>query len=553
MKLSTQPVLIVGAGPVGLTTACFLQLHQIPYLIIEKAVKPHNFSKAFAVHSRTLEVFNRIGMAERMIAAGKKITDANFFSGDKQFMNTPFADMDAYYPFLLALPQNRVERMLEERLIELGGKVERGVSLTEIISDDQEVVTRLQSADGETQNMNFSYVVAADGSRSTTRHLLKIPVKTKAYKNAFIVVDAKVSWDKLEEQANTYLSDKGYLMLTPYPEKDVYRVVLDCKATKTDGTPTLEEVNQIKDTYGFEDVKISDPIWISKTNVQRRLIKHYRHGRIFFAGDAAHVNSPVGGQGMNMGIQDADNLAWKLAFVIKEWASPSLLDSYHAERHPVARQVLKRTGIMNNVLTVRSPVVRKLRDTVYSLLSKRWNFRVKLAHIGAGLDYHYRNGPLTHHHPGTKKPSAKNVLSPGDRAPVLMLENGIALTSDEIPFQDPTKYLVLLFSGKKEVNMDDFEITLIQLAHKFKDQINPIKLLGNTEKFRESQETLPVMLDQNFWLHDKFGVSQTVIYVVRPDGFVLSHYNDKSLNELEIHLDQMLIKAKKTEKTAIPS
>lgn len=527
MEYQNTEVLVVGAGPVGLTTACELLKHGIPCRIIDKREKPNTFSKAFAVHSRTLEVFKHMGLEKAFLKAGKKIDKAHFYSNGNKFLTTDFSKLEELYPFLIALPQNRVEAILEDHLNALGGVVERGLSLEDLEVNEDYTVAKLKHNDNQKETVVAKFLVAADGNRSKVRDLTNIPSKTVKYKNAFIVVDAKVTWDGLQESADTFLTNKGYLMLTPFPEDDYYRVVIGDKVSKEREKLTLADVNAIKDSYGFDAIKIHDPIWISKTNVQKRLINAYSVNQVFFAGDAAHINSPVGGQGMNLGIQDAHNLAWKIAYVSKGFLGKNCLKSYNEERKKVAERVLKATHIMNNALTTTNSVKIGIRNAVYSKVSNHKKLAVKLAEKGAGLDYNYKHSSLNYNNSQDRKLFEKTGLKVGER----VSEKHIAKLSTLLP--DVNMYMaftVIQFSkDENTANAFKHSFTFFNANTTYFNTI--ILTPEDAKQLGRSYNTL----------EHYFGITTNAICIIRPDGFLWARYTPQTeadFLEFAIHLQQ---------------
>lgn len=531
---NTIKVLIVGAGPVGLTTACELAAHGVSCTIIDKNTSPNTFSKAFAVHSRTLEVFKRMGLEKQILNAGKKVEEANFYDEGKKFLSTQFSKLKEYYPFLIALPQNRVEAILENKLNELGVYVTRGVSLLGIKPLEQASMVNLEYANGKEVQVMANYVVAADGSRSKIRSLLNIPFKETKYKNAFIVVDAKVKWEGLKNSADTFLTKKGYLMLTPFPDKEYYRLVLGDKATENRKTPTLEEVNSLKDAYGFEDLKITEPIWISKTNVQKRIIEKYRHQTVFFAGDAAHINSPVGGQGMNLGIQDAHNLAWKLAFVCKGFLGNQLLSSYQSERRKIAMQVLKATHIMNKALVTKNPLMQTFRNTLYTKVSKNKILSLKLAEKGAGLDYNYKNGGFYFSSSIDKNNFSHKKVQPGYRVSEIIINDLYYLgKKSKQLFNNSINFLVVfVLNDRHSINNSILFSNTVQLIAKS----SGFEMLEVSEEKFEAIDHSVVQQIKNY-----FGVQKDAVIIIRPDGFILTKYTKKAEMNVLHHLEKHLV------------
>lgn len=551
MHTTDPKVMVIGAGPVGLTLACELYRHGVPCRIIEQASEPHRHSKAFAVHARTLEVFTQMGIAPEMLAQGKPVAEASFFSGRKLMLRTSFKELAAPYPYFLALPQYQVEQILEKQLIQLGGKVERGVALTHIAQNGHHPTLTLTHPQQEQETVSPTWVVGCDGGRSTVRKLLEIPFTGSAYDMGFIVIDAKVKWPAAAPGANTYLTDKGYLMLVPFPKEGYYRVVLDCPAGEQKQAPTLEEVNSLKDAYGFGDLEISEPLWISRTQVQRRMVPAFRHGSVFLAGDAAHLHSPVGGQGLNTGIQDAHNLGWKLAYVCRGFSTTALLDSYNEERHPVVAAVLQRTDLLNRMLTVKQPVLKFLRNAVYAFLSFKKSFRLKTASIAAGLDYHYRKSSLVQEDAAGF--TRKETKRAGDLVPGHVWINGDTHGKPLTDLWQDSRYILMVFggNGQQQQSWQELKDLAVTVNRQYPQQVVSCLVSPEERAFDPKQPGLLYLTDPENHYRRLFGEDKPALYLIRPDGYIAYHSHQMNLMGLLNYLSSHLIKQQVFSATAL--
>lgn len=353
-------VLVVGAGPVGLTLASELARHDCRCRIIDRLPQPLGYCRAIGVTPRTLEVWDDMGIARDMIDAGL------WLQGMRSIINgRSVGDSDLSLPELpyaeLGVPQNETERILTEHLHHLGVEVERGVTLTTLSQRENEVAVQLTDSSGGTREESFRYVIGCDGAHSAVRHALGIPFEGDAFPMMFMLGDVHVSWDLpygMSLRALRLVEDGAPQMFIaiPLPERGRYRVSAlapnELAPASNGGEhgiqsemrgPSAEILQGVADELLPEKAMVSDLRWSSLFRISMRLAKQYRQGRVFIAGDAAHIHPPTGGQGMNTGIQDTYNLAWKLALVLRGVAPESLLDSYEAERRPVGADVVART------------------------------------------------------------------------------------------------------------------------------------------------------------------------------------------------------------------
>ena len=339
----TKPVLVVGAGPVGLTMAAEIARYRVPVRIIDQAPAPTDKSKALGVWSRTLELLDRAGCAKAFVSAGLKSSGATIRSGRERIAQIRFNSIPSPFQFLLMLPQSETERLMGEHLRSLGVTVERSVELTSFDDLGAGVSCALRHADGRAETIEASWLIGCDGAHSLVRHQLGMAFQGDTLATNFILADVHVSgFDEAPDELVIVWHEDGSVVFFPI-SAGRYRVVADVGGEPRQ-EPSLEEVQALVAGRGLAGVVLSDPVWLASFGVNERKVENYRAGRVFLAGDAAHVHSPAGGQGMNTGMQDAFNLAWKLALVEQGLASPDLLDSYSVERSAVAKGILEEFG-----------------------------------------------------------------------------------------------------------------------------------------------------------------------------------------------------------------
>lgn len=410
-------VLVAGAGPVGLTMALELTRFGIPVRIIDKAAARTDKSKALVLWSRTLELMDRGGYSQVFVDAGCKVTAANIYAGTRQVAHVRLDELQTPHPYALMLPQSDTERLLEEQLNVRGVKIERQVELTRFVAETDQIAATLQSADGREETLTVPWMIGCDGAHSAVRHGLGMQFVGNTMLSDWILADVHLRGltDNANE-VNTYWHADGALALFPI-SPGRYRVIADVGDALTGQRrpdPTLEEVQAALDQRGPGGLVVSSPIWLASFRINERKVADYRAGRVFLAGDAAHIHSPAGGQGMNTGMQDAFNLSWKLALVHHGLASAEpLLESYNTERSAVGQQVLLDAGRLTTLATLRSSAWQQLRNHVasfaFGMSAVRQTMATKLTELSIG----YPHSPLTvvNRH-GHAKPAA------GERVPV---------------------------------------------------------------------------------------------------------------------------------------
>ena len=332
-------VIVVGAGPTGLMLAGELRLHGVHVLVLDKEAEPTQQSRAQGLHVRSIEVMEQRGLLERFLPLGKQITVGGFFAG----LGKSWPDrLDTAHSYVLAIPQQVVERLLTEHATEVGAEIRRGCELVGLSQDEDGVTVEL--ADGT--QLRSRYVVGCDGGRSAVRKLLGVGFPGEPSRVETLLGEMELTTAPEELAAVMAEVRKTQLRFGTMPLGDgLYRVVVPAEGVSDDRTaaPTLEEFKQQLRTIAGTDFGAQSPRWLSRFGDATRQAERYRVDRVLLAGDAAHIHPPTGGQGLNLGIQDAFNLGWKLAAAVDGWAPEGLLDSYHTERHAVAADVLDNT------------------------------------------------------------------------------------------------------------------------------------------------------------------------------------------------------------------
>jgi 2-polyprenyl-6-methoxyphenol hydroxylase-like FAD-dependent oxidoreductase len=385
-------VLIVGAGPVGLTLAASLQAQEVDALLVDKAAEGANTSRAAVIHARTLEALHGIDVSDELVRRGIIVPRFTVRDRDRALMTIDFDGLPTRHPYTLMLPQDITEDVLTRRLDELGGTVHRGYELARLDQDGAGVTATM--LDGET--VRASYVVGADGMHSAVRDQTRIGFAGDSYAQSFVLADVHLDWEFDDTEVMLYLSPAGLVVTAPLPGGR-HRIV--ATVDEAPERPEGHHIQALLDARGPQKhpARVNDVVWSSRFRVHHRLADRYREGRILLAGDAAHVHSPAGGQGMNTGIQDAVALAAPLAAVLRDGAVESFLDDYEAQRRPVAADVVALTHRATRVATVDHALVRRMRNATLRALDRIPAVRRKLALNISGLAIDQRHGHARGH------------------------------------------------------------------------------------------------------------------------------------------------------------
>ncbi len=392
-------VLIVGAGPVGLTMAAELARYGVPVRLVDRSDHPTQTSKALVVWSRTLELMDRMGCTPAFLQAGLKAHGATIRTGESVLGHTGFESIASHYNFALMLPQRDTERLLNQHLESLGVAVERQVELTGFTDGGNHVDARLRHPDGREEAVQTPWLIGCDGAHSTVRHGLGVAFHGSAQGDDWMLADVRLEGDRVPpgDEIATYLHRDGPFVIFPIPGG---RARVIATVGKTDPShprpdPTLAEVQAMVDRRAGGGFRVVDPVWLSNFRINERKVSDYAKGRVFLAGDAAHVHSPAGGQGMNTGMQDAFNLAWKLAAVTRGYAASTLLDSYSPERTAVGDMVLRNASRMTDMGTLSNPAAQAARNLAIRFLLGLHTVQDRMAATMSEIEIAYADSILS--------------------------------------------------------------------------------------------------------------------------------------------------------------
>lgn len=376
-------ILIAGAGPAGLTLAAELTRHGIPSVIVDRQPAAANTSRAAVVHARTLEVLEPLGVTPQLLNEGVKVPVFRVRDRDRTLITIDFKDIPSAYPFTLMCPQDRTERILLGRLEALGGGVFRPCTLSSFVSDADRVTASID-CDGERRKVVAKWLVGCDGMHSVVREQSAIPFLGSEYAESFILADVHMDWSLSREEVSLFFSPDGLVVVAPLPD-DRFRIV--ATADVAPENPELAFVQSLLDKRGprRSPGRIRDVVWSSRFRIHHRVSESPRKGRVLLCGDAAHVHSPAGGQGMNTGIQDSAALAEVLA-ELSRGASESRLDVWASKRHAVASGVVSLTDRLTRTATMKSGIGRVFRNIGMTIAGSLPPVRAAMALRLAELD-----------------------------------------------------------------------------------------------------------------------------------------------------------------------
>jgi 2-polyprenyl-6-methoxyphenol hydroxylase-like FAD-dependent oxidoreductase len=386
-------VIVVGAGPVGLVAGCELARHGVGVRVIDKLAQPTDQSRAIAVHARSLDMFDRMGIVDELLGTGIKAIAMQMYAGGRKLFRVPLGEVDSAFPFTLTTAQTETERVLDEHLQSLGVTVERGVELVALSQDDEGVHLTLQRG-GSTERASASWVIGADGAHSSVRKLVGTKLAGSFVGERFLLGDVDAEHNLDRDSMHTFFSPDGPVIVLPMRDGRMRFLaeVHDAPGTPLNMNPTPDELQAILDRR-IGGIRVVQSHWLTNFEIRHARVRAYRWGRVFLAGDAAHIHSPAGGQGMNTGMQDVFNLAWKLAAVINDDARDTLLDSYEAERGPVADSVITYTNRLTKAGTL-SGTPRRIRDVVVRILSRVPAARRVMAETAEEVNVNYQDSPI---------------------------------------------------------------------------------------------------------------------------------------------------------------
>lgn len=515
---SSPEVLIVGAGPVGLTAALDLTRRGIAVRVVDAAPGPATTSRAIATHPRTLETYAQLGVIDAVLGRGRRITGFALYRDGRRMarLAADYTDMPTRFPFTLCIDQVVTEEILRDALRAHGVAPEWGVRLESLQQDADEVTVRLRTGTA-IRHAWVPWLVGCDGGHSTVRSVLGLPLLGSS-RQTWLLADGRIETDLPPDSIYWVRARRTTMMAVPFIEPGRWRV-LDTVDADYDGDPArlARRLTDKLQTGLGQPALVHPPIWVSVFTAQQRMVPTMRDGRCFVAGDAAHVHSPASGQGMNTGIQEAYNLAWKLAMVIRGHAGDGLLDTYGVERVPVGQELLTSTEKATRLVQLRNPLADRLLPVVFSAVGNvsalRRRMQSKMLGAVSGLQLEYADSPLTDPGPDSTDGHAPRPR-PGERltrrieaAPDAPAEQALAAELVDLRW-------TLLVAAAGETGSDLAEpLAEARLRHEAWLSVRVVR----TGPTSSRPEDLP---DHDGALSSGLGLTDGAWILVRPDGYV---------------------------------
>lgn len=535
-------VLVVGAGPVGLAMAAELARHGVAVRVIDRGVARTEHSKAIVCWSRTLETFATMGLVDDVLPRGIPAHRISIFADGRRALDVHLDELRSPYPFALLIPQSETEAALDAHLQALGVHVERRTRLERFVPARDRVTCHLLGESGSEEVLEVAWLVGCDGAHSTVRHGLNLPFVGRTDPNDWVLADVRLEGSQPRDEVQIFWSRDGVLGLFPVPDAsgDRFRIVADGGASSGDAaaTPTLDDVQRLLEARGPQGTVAREANWLAGFRINERRVGRYQRGHCFLAGDAAHVHSPAGGQGMNLGIQDAFNLGWKLALVIRGRAHPALLESYTRERLEIGKAVLRNAEAMTRLATLRSPLAQGLRNRVLPFVAGLEVIQQRARQTLSELGVTYRGSLLSDQHVGVAAHAwllGKGVAA-GDRAPDAdLVENAAAPTRLFTLLRD-TRFSLLLLSGVAPTpdSLARLDTIADEVQKSYADAIA-------VHRISAAGWPAATLMDPEARMHAEYGAAAETLFLVRPDGYVGYRSQPAEWKGLRDYLARILI------------
>ena len=503
-------VIIIGAGPTGLALACQLIRYGIDFVIVDKNETTTPHSKAIGVQARTLEIYEQIGLAGKLIERGQIANKARFIVRGRVRGEAEFGDLGkglSPYPFVLMVEQGRHEAILHDYIKANGRTVSWRTELKNFTQDEDGVTASIENTDGTVHTIGAKFLVGCDGAKSAVRHALGLTFEGSTFERMFYVADVEIDWDAPHDAGQAFLLKNNLLAFFPMTGEKQWRIVgtFPEEFTKDEGDVLYEEIEeQIKQDAELQ-IDITKVNWFSTYKVHTRRANRFSVGRCFLAGDSAHIHTPAGAQGMNTGIQDGYNLAWKLAMVLHGTADAKILDSYNDERLKNADDLLRSTDRFFDLAASPSPLMSFLRMYVFPYVAgvafKLQATRQLIFPRVSQIAINYRHSSISDH-------SADQgfAVHSGDRMPYFLIDG--ASVYDKL--RAPKFHLLKFADGKPPAAVE----------------------------LPEFVDTHDVTVDEN--VRKAFGTTGPFNVLLRPDNYIATMSSDTSLTPIENYLKRCL-------------
>lgn len=509
------PVAVVGAGPTGLAMGIELARAGVAFRIVDAAPGVHPNSRAIGIQARTLEWFERLGIVDEFLRAGVRWNAVNIYSAGRRIVAVPFAGIHSRYAYILSVPQTETETLLQDKLAALGVTVERNTTVTKVEAGEEAVRLTLRRADGTQEALEAAYVAGCDGAHSVVREacgemLAGVSVDTLA----FALGDVVASGPYPDDELSIFTSEGSIAAFFPLPGGRVRIITASPQTVHATEEPALDEFQAIVDRVTPQPVKLSAPVWLTRFRINQRKAAHYQCGRMFVVGDAAHIHSPIGAQGMNTGIQDAINLAWKLALVTHSQAAPELLASFDAERSPVGNDLILATNLAGILATAPRPL-RFLRDRIMPVLTALHPVQDTMRSLVSELAINYRHSAILFDERLGMPHRWRHGVRAGDRAPDADLTGASGAPATIFEQLHDAGHVVLLFADPDGPAPHTAAWEAATRAFP-----GPVKLVTVAPAARPEIAGVTALVDADGDAYEAYFVRQSAAFVIRPDGYV---------------------------------
>jgi 2-polyprenyl-6-methoxyphenol hydroxylase-like FAD-dependent oxidoreductase len=515
-------ILIVGAGPTGLTMAAVLARYGLHPRVIDRAVAPpDDRSRAIVIQARTLELFEDLGIVREVLDSALVVDAVNLFTRDGRRGSIRIRPewIDSAYGRFVTLPQDETERILGELVASSGVVVERGVELVDMDATGSAATATLRHADGRTESMRADWIIGCDGAHSAVRRLSGQPFPGETYPDECLLGDVDMKWSLPDGQASICPAEDGVLLAFPLPGLHRFRIIMIVPATADPESRHLDASEFVARLRSMtprsstgEEAEVLAARWLTRYRLHRRGVPSYREGRCFVAGDAAHIHSPAGAQGMNTGIQDAYNLGWKLGMLSRGEAPERILDTYHDERHRVGEKLLTSTDRFFAVIASGGPLrrlIRRLAPMIGIRLIAAPCIGPRIARFVSQTGIRYRRSALSTEAPGATQ-LGRHAPHAGDRAPDVRLGEQRRLF--ELLYGP--EYTLLLFAGDAAVLVERFAALAAEIDARYGSLVKSVVLRHTASRIRFGET------DESAAAHRRYGATQGAIYLIRPDGYI---------------------------------
>jgi 2-polyprenyl-6-methoxyphenol hydroxylase-like FAD-dependent oxidoreductase len=537
---SSCTALVVGAGPVGLTMAAHLHRLGIACRIIDKSPTATDKSKALVIWGRTQEMLDDLGILDPFTAAGMFVNGARFYNGQQLLARITLDVPGTEYPRGLMLAQSETERLLSEHLAKGGISVERSVELTTFTDDGTGITATLRHADAREESLRCEWLLGCDGAHSTVRKKLGLEFTGAAEPNDWSLIDCRVEGGVPLDSVSIFWHEKGILAFFPFTPTRC-RMIADLGPAQGEGRPpdpTLEQMQALLDERGPGGWRLVEPHWLAGFRINERKVGSYGRGRAFLAGDAAHIHSPAGGQGMNTGMQDAWNLAWKLALVQTGKARPNLLDSYTAERGGVGELVLRDAGLLTRMAMIRSPVFQFVRNQAMRVATMLPPVQHTFARKLTEMAIHYPDSPLNGETPGWS-----GGLKPGDRVPDSRLRDPRTGKEQRLLrlLQGTSHHLLLLPVALDSATLSSMGDMRQRVEATYPGLIQTHVIVSSGAVPAGTEGFASVWLDAEGVVRRELAARDPALALVRPDGYLAYRGQPLAWPGLHEHLQRYLL------------